>query len=432
MRLNRILPAFSVFALVLCHLNADEPRAFLGPPEESPTVEQGVVGKDKQLPDKEKKPIEKKSPLDDVFTQTPPMGNQFPTGFNPVMLGDFGVLFVRQNVVVTGTKTTTKKTVLFTGTGQEKNIIATKSVTTTTPVTEVRTVVIPYAASAAAFKVGENESPRPVDRVFGFYNYYGGIQGADNGPATSGTSATQNTIRLGQGVSQLTTSTVATNFPALPVVSANLHREVFGFEKTFLDGFASIELRVPFLQQNGNIDGFGAQYVGDVTVLGKYAFILDNPTGNVLSAGLAVTVPTGPGVETYVGDIHSTLFQPWFGYIWNVDRFFVQAFHSVVVPTDSRDTTLLFNDIALNFWLYRAGGDRFVTYLVPMIEVHVTTPLNHRSGEAPIQVPDVVALTSGLHIGLGANTTFSIGLATPVTGPRVYNVEAIAVLNWRF
>src|SRR5262249_33558307 len=110
----------------------------------------------------------------------------------------------------------------------------------------------------------------------------------------------------------------------------------------------------------------------------------------------------------------------------------IQAFHSVVVPTDSRDVTMFFNDIGLNYWLYRNEAERGLRFIVPMAEIHVTTPLNHRGMDGPIFVPDLVVFTGGLHIGIGSNTVMSLGVATPLSGPRVFNTEAFLQLNWRF
>ena len=214
-------------------------------------------------------------------------------------------------------------------------------------------------------------------------------------------------------------------------MTANLNQSTFGFEKTFLDGRASIEVRVPFQNQNSNTGAFSGDDVGDITIIAKYAFLLDRTTGNVLSGGLAVTAPTGPRIDTTDGNFHSTYFQPWAGYIYNFDRFYIQAFHSIVVPTDARDVTLLFNDVGVNWWLYR-NPNRFLSFIVPMVEAHVTTPLTDRSPNSLVYVPDLVVLTTGVHFGLGSNASLSLGVGTPVTGPRVYNVEGFVQLNWRF
>ena len=214
-------------------------------------------------------------------------------------------------------------------------------------------------------------------------------------------------------------------------LNANLHQEVFGFEKTFLDGNASIELRLPYLQQQGATDALTATDIGDLTIITKYAFILNPDNGNVLSGGLALTVPTGPSIATIDGTIHSTLIQPWMGYIYNFDRFYVQAFHSVVLPTDPRDAKLLFNDVGLYYWLYR-NPNRFLNFVVPVAEIHVTTPLSDRGPYSPVYVTDEVVFTGGVHLGLGRNATLTFGAATPITGPRLYNIEAFVQLNWRF
>lgn len=460
------------------------------PGSEPSGVAEEAAQKDKpKPPDKEKRPVE--PPKTDIFTDAPVLGPQFATGFHPQMMGDFPGAFVRRFITVAGTQTITNtinlraQIVNVTGLGApviitapnhglvngqivtvagvlgnnaangtyRVNVIdanrfapangiigngnfnpasnasasATTTATNTVPVVQQRSVVS-FAFASGALKVADNESPRPQDRVFFTYNYFGLLRAPGFQPST-GTIVTQSTT----GTPQLNTTTVtATTFANLPPVSANLHREVFGIEKTFLDGNASIELRLPLLQQYANIDAFSAQAVGDFTILGKYALINNLDTGNVFSFGLAITTPTGPAAQTSDGNIHSTWLQPFVGYIVNRDRFFLHAFHAIAVPTDARDVTMLFNDVGLNFWLYRTYDERALRFIVPMVEAHVTTPLNHRDMTGPVFVPDFVVLTSGVHLGLFRNGTLSVGVATPVSGPRIFNIEAFAQLNWRY
>ncbi len=432
MKTKLIVPVFAIAAFLFCQVGSAQPE----PETLLPSFEIQPGGKDKtQPPDKKKQPEEKKiAPETDIFTQAPTMSSEFPTGFNPQMLGDFGVFFAKQTFTFTGTQTITKTTNVFVGgpNGTPKSLVRSTTTTTTQPVTQTQTITVPYASSAAAFKIAENESPRPTDRVFFVWNYFGALRGPDNGPATQSVSNVQTTIPGPRGLQTTVATAVITDFPAPPRATANLHREIFGFEKTFLNGFASIELRVPFVQMTGNIEGIGAQNIGDMTIIGKYAFLLDNTTGNVISGGLAITAPTGPGIQTIDGNLHSTLLQPWFGYIFNADTFFLHAFHSIVVPTDVRDVTLFFNDVGINYWLYRAAPDRALNYIVPMIEAHLTTPLNHRNQEGVIFVPDALVMTAGVHLGILRNGNVSIGVATPVTGPRVFNIETFVQLNWRY
>jgi hypothetical protein len=303
----------------------------------------------------------------------------------------------------------------------------TGTTTTTVPVAQARTIVA-FDFAASGLKVAENESPLPQDRVFFTYNFFGNIQAPANPPSNG--SSTAQTAAVGPRTTLQTVTT--TSFPNTPPVTADLHREIFGFEKTFLDGLASIEVRLPLLQQHSDLDAFSSGDIGDLTIIGKYALLLDRDSGNVFTVGMAVTAPTGPSIATIDGTLHSTYLQPWFGYIWNADRFYLQAFHSIVVPTDPRDVTMAFNDVGLNYWLYRASGDRPLRYIVPMIEAHVTTPLNHRDPNVPVYLPDIVDLTAGVHLGLFSNATLSFGVATPVTGPHLFGIEAFTQLNWRF
>ena len=356
-------------------------------------------------------------------------------GFNPHLMGDFGTFYSRIVITVTSLQTVTTTTTIngpppINGPPQISNSPAqppgrTITTTTTIPVTTTRVVFIPVSGMGA-FNVGENESPRPQDRVFVFYNFFDDIRGPDIGsnvPIIHNTSSTT----VSNGVT--TTIQASTVTPGvLPRVS--LDREVFGFEKTFFDGNASVEFRLPLLQQQGG--GFNDYAVGDLTMLAKYAFLNDRSTGNLVSAGLALTVPTGPGIETISGSIDSTLLQPFAGYIWNFASFYVQGIHSIVVPTDARVPTLMFNDIGVNVWAYRASSDRFLSFVVPTFETHVTTSLNHRSENDALFVPDVVVLTSGAHFGIYKNGVLTLGAAAPVTGPTPFSVEAFMQFNWRF
>jgi hypothetical protein len=273
----------------------------------------------------------------------------------------------------------------------------------------------------------------PQDRVFITGNGFSDVRGPQpNFPlVTTTTTGTATSAGLFSTKTNTTATTVVPGGPS----SVGLYRETFGFEKTFFDGAASVEVRAPVLELTSDVGGFSNSDFGDLTVIGKYAFYRDRTNNNVISGGLAITAPTGGGISTIDGTIHSTLIQPFVGYLWNFDRFYIQAFHSVVVPTDSRDICLLFNDIGLNYWLYRSEQpDSLLRFIVPMIEAHVTTPLTHRN-ESPsdaLFLPDTLVMTAGVHFGLFRNGTLSLGVATPVTAPRFFGVEGFVQLNWRY
>jgi hypothetical protein len=260
--------------------------------------------------------------------------------------------------------------------------------------------VLPVVVQGA-FKIAENESPRPVDRVFGtydnFYNLNSGLRMAG-------------------------------------IQRTDLDREVTGFEKTFLNGNASFGMRLPFLQVNGDplISQSG---LGDLTMVFKYAAVNNLQTGNVLSGGMVVTAPTGSNfLPLGVPTIHPTYLQPWAGGIYNMTNWFVQGFTSVNVPTDSRSVIYLFNDYSINYYLYRSRDtNQFLTGVVPTFEVHVNTPMNHRGSQVfPIPGIDIVDLTTGTTFRFGRGTYLGLGAVVPVTGPKPWDFQFLAQLNYRF
>ncbi len=267
--------------------------------------------------------------------------------------------------------------------------------------------------SVSGFKVSENQSPRPQDRVFTSYNYYGDVDGSVN-------------RRLGG----LITSMAAT-------------RANFGFEKTFLNGDASFGMRLPLDSLSVNTAyaplGGTSTSVGNLSMFGKYVLWQDDQKKNLLSTGMMLTVPTGPsrfaGARASAG-YHDTLFQPFLGFFLANDRAYIQGFTAVEVPTTSSDVTMYYNDIGVGYYLYRSQDPRaFLTAFVPTFEVHVNTPLNHRGALRPFDpsgTPDVVDLTYGANIFLQRNSVLSVGVSTPVTGDRPFAYEFMALLNIYF
>jgi hypothetical protein len=270
-------------------------------------------------------------------------------------------------------------------------------------------VIVP---SARTFKISDDESPQPRDRVFIDFNYYDNV-----GAAVS--------RRLGIDLRDIA-----------------VYRETFGLEKTFLDGAASIGMRLPLntLSVESSTPGLGGTDtdVGDLTAIVKYAFWQDPDAGSLLSAGLAVTAPTGPSrfAGSSIPTLRDTILQPFIGYIWTADRWFVHGFASLDIPTDSRDVTSLSNSVGVGYRFSRAGAeDRVLRAIVPTFEVHVSDPLNHRGAfkvSDPSGTPDVVDLTMATTFELGRRANLSVGIVTPVTGPKPFDVEALVQFNWLF
>jgi hypothetical protein len=253
-----------------------------------------------------------------------------------------------------------------------------------------------------AFKISENESPRPMDRVFLNYNYFNNVTPFATSP---------------NGLQQ-----------------TDIHRAVVGFERTFLDGDASFGMRLPFLDVTGDPNaGLAHKDFGDLTIVTKYAFYNCRETGDVLSGGLVLTVPTGANfLPPTFPDIHSWLFQPYVGGIFNSGDFFVFGFSSIVIPSDSRDVTFLSNDLAVGYRAYSCN-DGMITSITPTIEGHLTTPLNHRgSMNDPVGLPDIFDLTFATRIGIGDSATLGVGLVIPLTGPKPFDWEGQIQFNFYF
>lgn len=312
------------------------------------------------------RPENAQAPVTDAFSQAPEAGTEAAGSFNPQMLGDF----------IGGSAT-----------------IANPA-SGTSPSRSVRQPL----AGRSGFKIADNESPRPVNRVFFTYNYYNEVNGRVNGA----------------------------DIPRI-----DIHREIFGFERTFLDGDASFGMRIPLIQQT-NSGALDFSDIGDLTFILKYAFINDYETGNVASAGLVVTVPTGHDYTLLDGTtLDPFLFQPWAGFIWNSGGLFFQGFSSIVVPTQSVDATVLFNDLGVGFRTLE-DPNRFITAITPTLEAHLTTPLSNRSATDLVSYNDVLVITGGLHFEMNQRSLLTIGAATPLTGPLPFSVEGIVQLNYRY
>jgi hypothetical protein len=263
------------------------------------------------------------------------------------------------------------------------------------------------------FEISEDEGPRPQDRVYFGFNYF------DN-------------------VNKYVNEVLESDLHRLRV-----YRETFGLEKTFLNGNASVGLRLPIdtLTTESNVPGLSSDdtAVGDLTVILKYAFWRDRHTGSLLSGGLAITTPTGPDKfagSSAVVNINDTILQPYIGYYWSLGRAYIHGFSAIDVPTDSRDVTLLHNDIGIGYYLYQdRTGCRLLTAAIPTFEVHVNNPLNHRGATNfadPAGTPDWVDLTTGLTLELHRRTTLAAAFVTPVTGPKPFDFEVLVQLNVRF
>src|SRR5262249_42867729 len=104
------------------------------------------------------------------------------------------------------------------------------------------------------------------------------------------------------------------------------------------------------------------------------------------------------------------------------------------VPFDLRDVTVWFNSLSAGFWLYRDNDPNATLHgIVPVAELHLNTPLNHRglNSADPVFYTDTLNCTVGVHL-LFNNVTAGFAFGTPLTGVRPYDYEGTASLTFRW
>ncbi|WP_254053436.1 hypothetical protein [Singulisphaera sp. GP187] len=270
-----------------------------------------------------------------------------------------------------------------------------------------------FVPSVRNFKIADNQTPMPVDRITYSFNFFDDVNGAINKRFN------------------------------VPLSDIQAYRHVFGFEKTFFDKNASFGMRLPLntLTANSSIRNLGSTStsLGDLTAFVKYALWIDREQGRVISTGLAITMPTGPatfGGANYLRGLHYTNLQPFIAGQWTWGNLYAINFTSVDVPTSSRDVTLLYQDFSLGYFLYRnPNPNGFIRSIAPTIESHVNVAFNHNNPfdrRDIMATSQVVGLTEGLNVFFKNNSVLSFGVVEPVTGPRPFNIEAMLLFNTFF
>lgn len=269
-----------------------------------------------------------------------------------------------------------------------------------------------FAPSTRSVKVAENMSPRPQDRFFADFNYYNNVNSAMN------------------------------LYDRTPIKNMEVYRQLYGFEKTFDEGRGSFGMRLPIntLTADGTSRAVHTPTrtaAGNLSMFAKYILKEDVKTGSLLSAGLVVTAPTGPGRfagAPYINGINDTAFQPFVGYILNFPKFYVQGFSAFDFTSNSRDVTLMYNDVGIGYYLFRAQDpSAFLTAVVPTFEAHVNSPFTHRDWKNrfdPAGTADIVNLTYGLNFQIQRSAVLSTALVTPVTGPKPFDAEFVLFVNF--
>lgn len=295
----------------------------------------------------------------------------------------------------------------------------------TTSVEQTTSVLdLPLAGGSRRFK-NEHSRAMPTDRVFGTYHHF------------------QNALEA----NSLT--------PGVQSTDANVDRFTLGIEKTFFEGNASVELRLPLsvpVSLTTPDTLYRTDTVGDLVVTLKGLLYSDE--SQAVALGLAINTPTGSDLDvtlpnSVAGGANFTLNNnalhliPFLAYqAAPTEDFFVNTFLQLDTPTNANsvqvrnpgaqavenlkvtDQTLMYIDTSFGYWLFRDPEAEFLTGLAGLIELHYTTALNSADVVADRdQIVtfgansgslDALNLTIALHTEIARSTIIRAGYVTPL------------------
>jgi len=286
----------------------------------------------------------------------------------------------------------------------------------------------PLANLFSDVKIAEGESPRPIDRVFYKFNYYNNLEKS----------------RWAD--------------PTQPIHSVSLVRNTFGFEKTFFNGQVSLGLRMPFNTIDAEAKefqvapdpvtgelvavpggpGISSTQFGNISAIAKAILLEDRQSGSLISGGVTISFPTASSRLINLGMSEVTYMQPFLGFIWNRGDFFVQGFSSITFPLVHAESIVMFNDLGVGYYIYR-GNSGWLKAVAPTLEMHIEDPLHQADAKADLfgffdtlKLHNVVDFTLGTTFEFANGATLAVGMATPVTGPKPFDFEVLAQVNFRF
>lgn len=247
------------------------------------------------------------------------------------------------------------------------------------------------ARTLTRFKVGDNNSVLPRDRFEYSYNYF------HDGFSTD----------------------------------ADIHRNFFGGEKTFLGGQASFAIRGNLNTFTGFANTQSQSEIGNLVT--NLKGILYRTATSVFTGGLAMGWP----VADMPGNLSDSnyYFAPYVGYLYAPagGRFYVQGFEQFDVPSQSQDQMVLHSDWGVGYYLRRYNRDSWITTLAPTWELHLYTPIGATGGTYQgLGYDDVLNTTLGVTAVLWDRFMLATGVALPLSTTKDYDYEFQLHLNYFF
>ena len=264
-------------------------------------------------------------------------------------------------------------------------------------------------------KVAEGNSPLPQDRVYFRYGYF-------------------DAVPIGGG-------------------GYGLDRFIPGFERTFLDGMFSLEMRFPFAAtvDSNMMSGSGGMTNTNHVEFGNIAAylkaLLYATDRLAVSGGMGITIPTADDLHVRLADgselvqlkSDAVYLQPFVAGLYTPnDRWFAHGFLQMDIDANGNpvqinsgnglsdagrlnDATFLFADVGLGYWLHRSNA-ALLTGIAPTVELHYNTSLQNgdRVSAGPFTVGnlgdhvDALNLTVGSTFAFGESTNLTIGYIAPI------------------
>lgn len=326
---------------------------------------------------------------------------------------------------------------------------------------------IPLAGGARRVKIAENNSAIPADRLIYMHNHF---RDAIEGDVFQFPLADDDNV---------------TSFPFLAQKKSrrSVSRSTVGFEKTFFDGQASVEVRLPINHRrlemkSADLESDGGN-VGNLAVIVKR--ILFENDSIIVSGGTGVDVPTGDSAHGRVADVAFQLendavhIMPFLMAAGTNNNYFWQAAAQLDVPIggnevivdvdddpdlfdsfdqdffrptslgDLDEQVLLFISASGGVWIFENPDATILSGIAGVAELHYTKTLepsreiravtghnddvfNFRSSNGQL---DVVNATFGLHTLFSNGATARFGLAFPLRrgDNRLFDAEAQFQVN---
>ncbi|MFT4555074.1 MAG: hypothetical protein ACKVII_02060 [Planctomycetales bacterium] len=256
-----------------------------------------------------------------------------------------------------------------------------------------------------------------------------------------------------------TTGALSASSQSVMSNNASLDRTILGLEKVFLDGQASLEIRLPFAAQRDftfnrfSIQGDGE--FGNVGLIGKLQ--LAKTENNVVSAGLAVQLPTGGDINgefdsrafTIVND--AVIISPFLAFAATPDsnwfyQGFAQAdftakgntFSGLGQSTEFDSQSLLRLSGGGGRWFFRKNQG-LLRGLAGLAELHFTTTLEDSDSTTLVSMASaqtlsnverhqsVLNLTSGLHLELPGKANARVGVNVPLRDDQRFHDATLMV-----